>query len=271
LLRKRRLVVPRNWPALEILHLSDLHLRRRDRASFLAQSRALARLPRQPDLVCVTGDLCEQPGDVPVVVELLRDLRPRLGMFLILGNHEYGAGGPPGVGYGEGFISRALGALYDGQLSSGADQADEIACALSRGGLQLLRNEGVRLQVGHKSLWVGGVDSAWAGRADPGAALEGRSTDEGALVLIHEPELAFAAVERGADVVLAGHTHGGQVCLPFVGPPYWHRMDPRLKVASGVQTIGGAQLHISAGTGQLLPLRFLCPPELVWLNCVRSS
>jgi predicted MPP superfamily phosphohydrolase len=90
-------------------------------------------------------------------------------------------------------------------------------------------------------------------------------------VLVHEAELAFPAIHHGADVVLAGHTHGGQVRLPLVGAPLWHRADPRLRRPAGVQPFGTGQLHISAGLGQLVPLRFGCPPELVELHCVPRS
>jgi predicted MPP superfamily phosphohydrolase len=57
------------------------------------------------------------------------------------------------------------------------------------------------------------------------------------------------------------------VRLPGIGAPYTHRIDRRIRVASGTQPLGKAQLHISAGLGQLLPIRFACPPELVWLSC----
>jgi predicted MPP superfamily phosphohydrolase len=266
-LRWRELRVPRTWPALEILHLSDLHLRRSDPGLLRSQLHALARLHRQPDLVCVTGDVCEQATDAPLVAELLGHLRPRLGTYVILGNHEYNADSPGLSPRRERLVSRVLGSLYHPIVSSGPDEADSIARVLSESGRCVLRNTGVRLEPGGCSLWLGGVDSAWAGRADVGGALDGRRRGEGALVLIHEPELAFRAVELGADLVLAGHTHGGQVRLPFIGAPIWHRSDSRLTVSAGVQSIGAAQLHISAGMGQMLPLRFGCPPELSWLRC----
>ena len=117
-------------------------------------------------------------------------------------------------------------------------------------------------------MWLAGVDDGWAARADVAASLRGRRLDEGALVLIHEPELVFSAAQHQADLVLAGHTHGGQVRLPVIGALYWHRSDRRLKFPAGVQPLGATQLHISAGMGQLMPIRFRCPPELVWLECV---
>src|SRR5262249_49359767 len=98
ILRTRRLDVPPWWPAMDILHLSDLHVRRSDWRLLVAQRRALRSLKRQPDLVCVTGDLCERSADAPLVVELLNALRPRFGTYVIPGNHEYGVGSPPRAG-----------------------------------------------------------------------------------------------------------------------------------------------------------------------------
>jgi predicted MPP superfamily phosphohydrolase len=60
------------------------------------------------------------------------------------------------------------------------------------------------------------------------------------------------------------------VRVPLFGPLYWHRMDARLQIAAGVQSIGSSQLHVSAGMGQMVPLRVACPPELVWLRCQPS-
>jgi predicted MPP superfamily phosphohydrolase len=68
-------------------------------------------------------------------------------------------------------------------------------------------------------------------------------------------------------LILAGHTHGGQVRLPLLGAPYTLRMDPRILIAAGFQRIEEAVLHITAGLGHTIPLRFGCPPEVVWLEC----
>jgi uncharacterized protein len=270
-MRWRTIEVPATWPAIEILHLSDLHLRRSDPELLTGQLRALNRLDRQPDLVCVTGDVCERATDAPLVVELLRTLRPRIGTYVIAGNHEYGAGSPHALNNGEGHLADLFGKLFAPIMSSGVAEGVETVTLLRAAGLHVLRNQGIRLATDAQTLWLAGVDDGWADLADVGAAMRGRQADEGALVLIHEPELAFPAIELGADLVLAGHTHGGQVRLPFVGAPYWHRLDRRLTVPAGVQPLGKAQLHISAGMGQLLPLRLGCPPEMAWLTCVPAA
>jgi uncharacterized protein len=268
----RQVRVPANWPALRVLHVSDLHLRRGEQRLLDAQRKILSRVSTPPDIVCATGDLCEEFADVGLVAEVLHMVRPRLGTFAVLGNHEYDAP-PPEVlrlGWG-GALWRVFKLIFPRAHSRGSCDADRIAAALGASGIVVLRNSGVRLRVGNTTLWLGGSDSVWAGRADLKAALRGRDQREGALALIHEPEAAFAAADNGADLVLGGHTHGGQVRLPGIGPLYYHRADARLRMAAGIQPANGIPLHITAGLGQLFPLRFLCPPEAVWLRCVPAA
>jgi predicted MPP superfamily phosphohydrolase len=135
----------------------------------------------------------------------------------------------------------------------------------------VLHNAGTRLRLGERTLWIAGCDSAWAGHADMLAAMRGRGPSEACLALVHEPELAFEAHAQGADLILAGHTHGGQVRLPLIGAPYTLRNDDRLAIASGFQRLGHAVLHITAGLGHTIPLRFGVPPEAVWLDCVPAA
>jgi uncharacterized protein len=273
--RRHRIAVPANWPRISVLHLSDLHVSRGAPRLFAAQQAALERLPK-PDLVCITGDLCEQASDVPLLLDLLRVLRPALGTFVILGNHEYNAGLPPHVRREEcrgwrGLLGRILRRLVATERSSGAEEGEAIRRALEHAGVTLLINRGLCLRVGGRRLWLAGCDSSWAGRADVQAALRGRLPGDPSLVMVHEPELAFGAAEQAADLILAGHTHGGQVRLPVIGAPYTHRIDPRLRIAAGFQEIGEALLHVSAGLGHTVPLRLGVAPETVWLECVPTG
>jgi predicted MPP superfamily phosphohydrolase len=272
--RRHRLRVPADWPALSILHISDLHVRRGDPRLYRAQRAALAGLT--PDLLCVTGDLCEQVTDIHLVADLLRAVRPRLGTFVVLGNHEHNAPLPEHLrehharGW-RGLLDRLLHLVAPRARSDGDEEAHAMAEALRAAGITVLHNEGARVEVEGRPLWIAGCDSAWAGHADMEAAIAGRAADEACLALIHEPELAFEAGEHGADLILAGHTHGGQVRLPLVGAPYTLRGDERLGIAAGFQRIGEALLHITAGLGHTIPLRVRCPPEVVWLDCVPAA
>jgi uncharacterized protein len=275
-LRRIEVAVPGGWPRLAILHLSDLHVRAGGDRLYRAQERFLRSLAATPDLVCVTGDVCEQLADAPRAAALLDLVRPRVATLVVLGNHEHDAPIPDAVrgatrtGWGQ--LARLARGLLGARLrSSGAAEAHAIADALSAAGPRVLMNEGVRLEIDRRPLWVAGLDSAWAGCAHPAAALRGHRDGEPCLGLVHEPEAAPGLIARGAALALAGHTHGGQVSLPLVGAPVTMQADPRVRVAAGLQRLGRGLLHISAGLGQTTPLRFNCPPEATWIECVPAA
>jgi uncharacterized protein len=267
--RRHRVPIKAGWPDLQIVHISDLHVRRADQRLLRAQKAALAGL--EPDLVCVTGDVCEKVGDIDLLIDLLRQPKPRLGTFIVLGNHEHNAPLPEHLRHenrrGWRRLVRAFLHVVAPRLhSDGDEEAHAMAEALSDAGFTVLHNHGVRVQAAGQSVWIAGCDSAWAGHSDMLAAMRGRRHDEPCLALIHEPDLAFEAHSQGADLILAGHTHGGQVRLPLLGSPYTLRMDPRISIAAGFQRIGAGLLHITAGLGHTIPLRFRCPPEVAWLE-----
>jgi uncharacterized protein len=271
--KRHRLNLPRSWPNVSIIHISDLHVRRGDPRLLRAQQAALRGLA--PDLLCVTGDVCEKVEDIPLLVGLLETVKPRLGTFVVLGNHEHNAMAPAHLRDAH---PRAWQRLFDAVItpfapsvrSDGEEEGHAMVDAMRAAGVTVLHNEGHRVQFKSHSLWIAGCDSAWAGHADMQAAMRGRRPSEGCLALIHEPDLAFEARELGADLILAGHTHGGQVRLPLLGAPYTLRMDPRIAIASGFQRIEAGLLHITAGLGHTIPLRLGCPPEVVWLDCAPS-
>jgi uncharacterized protein len=272
--KRHRLVLTPAWPSLSIVHISDMHVRSSDQRLFRAQQAALRGLT--PDLLCVTGDMCEKVADIQMVVDLLHTVKPRLGTFVVLGNHEHNAPMPMHLhNENKRGWRRVLGAVLRNfsplLRSDGDEEGHAMAEALQAAGITVLHNEGQRVQLDlrgtEKSLWIAGCDSAWAGHADMLAAMQGRRADEACLALIHEPDLAFEARDLGADLILAGHTHGGQVRLPFVGAVYTQRVDPRILIAAGFQHLEAGLLHITAGLGHTIPLRFGVPPEVVWLDC----
>lgn len=269
--KRHGLGLPSSWPKdFHIVHISDLHVRRQDPRLRKAQIKALRGIA--PDVLCVTGDVCEKVQDIPLLIEVLRSARPRLGTFVVLGNHEHNAPAPEHLRRHQkrGFmrvVSAILEVVAPRIRSDGEEEGHAMAEALRAAGFTVLHNEGVRVRKNNQSVWIAGCDSAWAGHADMEAAMKGRRPGEACLALIHEPDLAFEAEANGADLVLAGHTHGGQVRLPLFGTPYTLRMDPRISIASGFQKLEAGLLHITAGLGHTIPLRFGCPPEVVWLDC----
>lgn len=273
--KRHRLLLPASWPEqLSIVHISDLHVRRADQRLLKAQRQALSKI--EPDVLCVTGDVCEKVQDIPLLVDVLKSARPRLGTYVVLGNHEHNAPSPDHAHRGHrgpvwSLIFAILNLVAPRVRSDGEHEAHAMADALRAAGITVLHNEGVRVRKRGQSLWIAGCDSAWAGHADMEAAMRGRHPGEACVALIHEPDLAFEARDHGADLILAGHTHGGQIRLPLVGAPYTLRMDPRIVIAAGFQRLETALLHITAGLGHTIPLRFGCPPEVVWLDCLPTA
>jgi uncharacterized protein len=274
-LRRLTLEVPEDWPRLSILHLSDLHVRARADRLYRAQERFLRSIPNQPDLVCVTGDVCETRRDAPRAAELLNTLRPKITTLVTLGNHEHDA---PLPGRQRTPLWRFLRMAEIGlcqmigpeERSSGTAESRDIVNIFRQSGLTVLLNEGVRLEIANQPIWVAGIDSVWSGQSRAMQSIHGRLPDEPCLALIHEPEGVFPFIKLGAAVVLAGHTHGGQIRIPLIGNVYSHRTDPRISNSAGLQRFGSALLHVSAGLGQNIPLRFNCPPEASWIDCVPS-
>ncbi|HET6317666.1 MAG TPA: metallophosphoesterase, partial [Chloroflexota bacterium] len=199
--RRHKVGVRESWPDLSIVHISDLHVRRSDQRLLKVQRAALQGL--QPDLVCVTGDVCEKVRDIDLLIDLLQQPKPRLGTFIVLGNHEHNAPTPEHLRrqHNSGWL-KLVGALLHviapRVRSDGDEEAHAMAEALAAAGFRVLHNRGVRIEDGERSLWIAGVDSAWAGHHDMEEAMSGRRLGEPCLALIHEPDLAFEADAQGA-------------------------------------------------------------------------
>jgi uncharacterized protein len=170
---------------LRIAQLSDLHIGAHTPRTW-GLRWAEAANERQPDLAVVTGDMVTSGHafheDVATVVGALR---AKLGVFVSMGNHDYFGDGEPLVQ-----LLRAQGA-------------------------QVLRNEGVELERNGATFWLAGIDDTWTRRDDVERAMKGRPAGATAILLAHDPAAFDEAAEVGADLVLSGHTHGGQIAVPF--------------------------------------------------------
>ena len=239
--------LPPAWEGTRLALMADLHHCPSVPLDYLARCvRRAGEL--KPDLVAVAGDFVTT-GHVrfaEAVAKLFADLAPPRGLFACLGNHDYGVTRP--VGH-----ARAL----------------AVADILPRYGVRVLRNEATRLSFGGRDLWIVGVEDLWSGRCRPVEAM--RSVPQGAanLTLCHNPDAAEALVEAGCGTILAGHTHGGQVQIPMLGPPI---LPVRNKSRyEGMHRVGGAWLYINRGIGWLKRVRFACRPEISLLTLRRAA
>jgi predicted MPP superfamily phosphohydrolase len=220
--------LPPDWEGRRIVHLTDLHRSWRTSDALLRRAVQIANAA-DPDLIVLTGDyVTDDPRDIAPCGAILSELKAREGIYAILGNHDYGTDGPA------------------------------MECALMRAGCTVLTNRSVRLKGG---FWLVGIDDEILGRADISAAFEEVPADAYPLVLIHNPALAERFSER-ACTALAGHTHGGQVILPFVTT--WKVRKIRAKhYRRGWFTVGKTRLYVNRGVGNVgVSFRFLTSPEV---------
>ena len=240
-LRTRVLEVPLRGlpPALDgdrIGHLSDFHLGARFSLGNRASVKAAAWVAeREPSLVCVTGDLVSHPRGEARLRRLLAGLdRP----FVVLGNHDVAVTRDP--------FSRAA-ELHD----------------LERA--QLLRDEAQMIDLRGERVSVVGVDpetyrtgvSRPHALTDPDASLR--------LLLCHFPAITRTLPGASFDLILAGHLHAGQICLPWPGRRIT-LAHPRARLVAGLYETDAGHLHVSPGTGTtLVPFRVLARPEVTEL------
>lgn len=212
-------------PALDgyrIAQISDIHC-----GTFAPEERVrdwVRRVNRLcPDLIAVTGDLIASGAThVAAVARALGELRAPDGVFVVMGNHDY---------FGAGEI------LVD---------------ALTRAGLRVLRNAAVPIRRGDATLLVAGVDDTWTGRCDPEQALAQHRPDTLTLLLAHDPDILPTAARLGVDLMLSGHTHGGQVGVPFFAK-YINLAQLVSKYTAGMYRQGNTLLYVNRGAGTTGP------------------
>ena len=239
-----RVALPNLHPDLvgaRIVHLTDLHA---DGAFATAERLAWwvrLTLGLRPDLVVLTGDfITHSVRWARDLQEGLRGLTAPLGVFAVLGNHDY-------------------------WVSSYA-----VMQALRAHGVQVLRNAVATVQRGAARLHLAGLDDVMENRHDLRRVLDALPADAPALLLTHEPDIADQAAATGRFAwQLSGHSHGGQVCLPGVGPlvlPPHGRRYPR-----GWYRVRDMLVYTNRGLGMIIPrLRFGCPPEIAVFVLARS-
>lgn len=239
--------LPKEFDGYTILQISDLHMSRMGRREKALQG--ILRKAARPDLVVFTGDLVYTPRGIRPFLALAREIDARDGSYAVYGNSEHKNGVKP----------------------------QALAAELSEAGITPLLNRHVPIERDGARVYLVGVDDPVSGHDDLEAAMQGVSCDTAKILLMHTPDSVALACARGIDLVLSGHTHGGQVKLPFLGPLYTHSYlgramahghyhGKRLKKIIGFRP-GRTQLYVTRGIGTSgMSLRFLCSPELTLLT-----
>lgn len=252
-------VLPDGADPITVLHLTDLHLTPRQQA----KSEWIKRLAvLEPDFVVGTGDFMAHPDAVRTIIESLGPLLDRPGAF-VFGSNDYYA---PKFGNPLTYLSGPS------RYERGEPDLpwEDLAAALSAGGWVDLSNRRDSVTIGDLSIDLRGVDDPHiqrdnydlvAGPFDAKADLH--------VGVAHAPYLRVldAMSQDNADLILAGHTHGGQVCIPGYGALVTN-CDLDTQRVKGLHMYGDSWMHVSAGLGTnpMTPVRFACPPEATLLT-----
>ena len=234
--------LPPAFQNFKIVQLSDVH-----HSSFVSEAEIITAAQRandlQPDLIVLTGDyVSHSPDFIPGCARALGHLQAKHGVVAVLGNHDH---------------------WTDGAL---------MRSELEANGIRVLCNENMRIERDGAHLCLAGVDDMMVKLDDMKAALADTSRDETRILLAHNPALIREAARAGVDLMLSGHTHGGQINWKLLVPRketalsrWLHR--PSRKFMRGHAVLGNTQLYVNRGFGTVVvPLRYGCTPEITLIE-----
>jgi uncharacterized protein len=231
---------------VRILHLSDLHASPAVPFSLIENSVELG-LAAKPNVICVTGDFVTDatPFDEAEYARILRRLSSASPVFATLGNHDGGTWGA------------RVGGLEDSSVVRGLLQFANIP---------LLHNRSEVVRVRDQSIRLAGVGDLWSQGVDGDRAFADVPADDPAILLAHNPDTKDMLAGQPWDLMLSGHTHGGQVVLPIVGERFVPVRDKRF--IAGLKQWNGRQVYITRGVGNINGVRVNCRPEVTVLDLV---
>jgi len=248
----RKEILLRRWPSrldgFTIALLSDFHY---DSYFSVHPIRRAVEMVNElrPDLIALTGDFVSVPwfGDrakgaalAEPCAQLLGKLQAPHGVWAVLGNHD------------------------------AFTEPDRITDVIQAVGIPVLSNRSVPIEKDGTRFWLGGIDDVLGGTPDLPSTLHSVPSDEAVVLMAHEPDYADFVASYAVDLQLSGHTHGGQVKIPFLRPLYLPELAK--KYVQGLFQVRGLALYTNAGIGTVqLPVRWNCPPEVTLLQLKRAA
>jgi uncharacterized protein len=235
------------WPermnGFTVALLSDFHYD--SHFSIHPLRAAIAMVSRlHPDLIALTGDFVSVPlvGDdqkaafaAEPCARLLRQMTAPHGLWAVMGNHDDGT------------------------------DPEHVTRALQAENIRVLANHSEPIEQDGARFWLAGVNDVMSGTADLSKTIRVVPAGEAVVLLAHEPDFADEAAQYPIDLQLSGHSHGGQIRIPFLPPLYLPELAK--KYVWGTYHVGPLMLHTSAGLGTVgVPMRLNCPPEITLLT-----
>lgn len=256
--------LPDSWQGQQIGQISDFQIGlwgdNRDTAR-----RSVAKLiAAQPAVAIISGDFIYHPGkniqpEIETAVDIVRPLiEAGIPTYAVLGNHDYG--------------------MSSKTASPKLQEAEKLATALESAGIEVLRNESVKLQLpdSNETVYLVGVDSLWANRDNVEQALRDVPENSPRITMMHNPDTFEKFPANSASLAVAGHTHGGQVRVPGFPQWSWLKFTQKDKVYADGWAKGygepGNQLYVNPGIGMsMAPIRLFCPPELTFFTLKKDK
>ena len=231
---------------VRILQLSDFHASPAVPFSLIENSIEMG-LETKPDVICLTGDFVTDatPFDAAEYSRILRRLSSAAPVLAIFGNHDGGR------------WARSYGGLKD---------TTTVQALLRSSDITLLHNRSEVVRVRDQSLRFAGVADLWSGDVDGELAFADVSKEHPAVLLAHNPDTKDALGDRPWDLMLSGHTHGGQVVLPMLSERFLPVRDKRF--VAGLKPWNGRQVYVTRGVGSIDGVRVNCRPEVTVLDLV---
>ncbi|MBI4549843.1 MAG: metallophosphoesterase [Candidatus Omnitrophica bacterium] len=252
-----RLKTPLKRP-VTVLHLSDSH--------FPLHLKTLRRFFRtvsglKPDFIFLTGDLIENNDGIEECAEAVSQLRAPGGVYAVLGNHDhYDYTGKEIVG----FLLTAVGRYVTPQKKN---DVERLKKRLQESGCRVLVNENVTLLTEGEEISLIGLDDPVTRKADIERAFQNLNGAAARILLTHTIDVLPRLNGHRVDLALGGHTHGGQVALPFLGPlPLYSHSKMGRKFIAGLNHYRDTVTYTSRGVGEgrFFSFRLFCRPEAVW-------
>ena len=227
--------------SIKIVLIGDMHVGNRREMKFL--SKVVNKINYyQPDIILLAGDFINYYEEEIQFLGPLKNLTAKYGVYAVLGNHDYGYG----------YRNKEL--------------ANKVEAKLENMNINVLRNENVLIEINKTQFYIIGLDSILAGECNLTQATINVKEDIPKILLCHNPDVVFINGTENFDLILSGHTHGGAINLPLIGPVFKVTKLER-KYYHGFHEINGRKIYVTRGIGSrvlyFFNFRFNAPPEIV--------
>lgn len=240
----------KNLDGYKILHISDIHFKEfmNDTDTFRLLSST-----KMADLVLITGDFITTDNDIEPAVNFLKQLQSNDGIYAILGNHDY---------VYSTIIEHFVMSRIRGDIKN---NVKKLVDSIRKIGINMLINESALLETRGARIFIEGTDDPAIGNPKISEKNEQYEISDLKILLTHSPDMLYLDdyAKKDFDIVLCGHTHGGQIRLPFLGPLFTSTKYAPRNECYGLFKKKKSIVHVSAGIGySALPIRINCPSEI---------